>query len=532
MLESIGEYQNLGAGAVAGAIAVCYLAATLASAGGIGGGGLILPILMVVGGFDFKGAVILSISAVFGNTLSQVVVNSTKRHPLLEKRPLIDFDLVSILLPAQLGGANVGIILAKALPPASLMVVAVIILLSASLKIFRKGISLWKKETEDIQKMTAIDAKSVNSLHFGEDIEGSSNTDSLLGARDREYHISEKANEERQFSEESVVSRHSRTSHIEEAKLGYRVISKDYLNVVPSWQGEGERPGEGHADDGTRTASRLDNSGASTEALREVIEDINDFQLEIVQEQNLELAVDSPMLPAGHQGIAQMAKKEPIEWPMAPIMRIVVSWVAFATMVLINKASFKQCTEDYVALLAASYVPLIVAVFWGLVAVSKRQRNMPETVLLGDLDLSKASIDSFQLYVAPTALFITGVLCSLLGIGGGELIGPLFLSLGMLPQVAGASTSALTSTNSALTMLHYLLSGDINYDWFLLLFTVGASGGLSGRWLSRYVIKTYGRPSFCVFALSVILLMSVCMLGYEMSDHKPKDYTHIDSFCH
>ena len=60
---------------------------------------------------------------------------------------------------------------------------------------------------------------------------------------------------------------------------------------------------------------------------------------------------------------------------------------------------------------------------------------------------------------------------------------------------------------------------------------VGASGGLSGRWLSRWVIKTYGRPSMCVFALSVILLMSVTMLSYELSHKTKAEFEDLEPLC-
>lgn len=148
-----GDYSSKGPGALAGAFILCYFAATLGSASGIGGGGLILPIILVVGGIPFDTAVILCITVVLGNTLSQVVVNLRKTHPLDETRPLIDFNLVSVLLPAQIGGANLGVLFAASLPSASLMILAMVMLLVVSLKIGKKGISLYKKESEELMMM-------------------------------------------------------------------------------------------------------------------------------------------------------------------------------------------------------------------------------------------------------------------------------------------------------------------------------------------------------------------------------------------
>lgn len=88
-----------------------YLSSSLSAAGGLGGGALNVPILWLLWGFSFHTAVILSLCTLSGNYLMQVAVNFTKRHPLNSARPLIYWDIILILLPAELGGANLGVIL-------------------------------------------------------------------------------------------------------------------------------------------------------------------------------------------------------------------------------------------------------------------------------------------------------------------------------------------------------------------------------------------------------------------------------------
>jgi uncharacterized membrane protein YfcA len=102
--------------------AVLFFCSTLAAAGGIGGGALNVPILLAVFGYPYKEAVVLSLCAVAGNTLSQVAVNIRKRHPLDKSRPLIYFDAALVLTPAQLGGNDIGVVLASILPTTVLMV--------------------------------------------------------------------------------------------------------------------------------------------------------------------------------------------------------------------------------------------------------------------------------------------------------------------------------------------------------------------------------------------------------------------------
>ena len=85
-----------------GALAI-YSACLLAAAGGIGGGSINLPIYLVLYGFSYDRAVVLSLVTVMGNYMSQVGINLQKRHFSKPSRPLIYWDCVLILMPAQLG---------------------------------------------------------------------------------------------------------------------------------------------------------------------------------------------------------------------------------------------------------------------------------------------------------------------------------------------------------------------------------------------------------------------------------------------
>lgn len=129
---------------------VLYLASTLASAAGIGGGGLNVPILIVLFGFGFSKAAVLSLWTVLGNILAQFSLNYNARHPEKMARPLIYWDVIVVLLPAQLGGASIGVILSDLCPKTILVILAMIILSFACIKTLIKGIDKYKKESHHI----------------------------------------------------------------------------------------------------------------------------------------------------------------------------------------------------------------------------------------------------------------------------------------------------------------------------------------------------------------------------------------------
>ena len=78
---------------IVGSLAL-FLGSTLASAAGIGGGGLALPILITIFNFPFDKSVVLSLYAVWGNTLLQILFNFSLRHPQNVTRPLIYWDAI------------------------------------------------------------------------------------------------------------------------------------------------------------------------------------------------------------------------------------------------------------------------------------------------------------------------------------------------------------------------------------------------------------------------------------------------------
>lgn len=81
--------------------AVCTLPA---SGGGIGGGGLLVPLYINVYSLDTSYAIPLSIATIFGGQIANLWWNGPKKHPTAKTRSLIDWDLALLWnLPLLLG---------------------------------------------------------------------------------------------------------------------------------------------------------------------------------------------------------------------------------------------------------------------------------------------------------------------------------------------------------------------------------------------------------------------------------------------
>lgn len=76
----------------------------VAASGGIGGGGILVPILILIFEFSPKHAIPLSTFTIVGSSITNMVLNITKRHPHAD-RPLVDWDLILVMEPLTMAGA-------------------------------------------------------------------------------------------------------------------------------------------------------------------------------------------------------------------------------------------------------------------------------------------------------------------------------------------------------------------------------------------------------------------------------------------
>lgn len=76
----------------------------IAASGGVGGGGILVPLLIIVYGFHPKNAIALSNFTILGSSVTNMVLNVYKRHPEAD-RPLVDWDLILVMEPLTMAGA-------------------------------------------------------------------------------------------------------------------------------------------------------------------------------------------------------------------------------------------------------------------------------------------------------------------------------------------------------------------------------------------------------------------------------------------
>jgi len=115
--------------------AIC---AALAMSAGIGGGGLFVPLLILVLEKNVSTATSMSQCLIAGAAVAGLIYNLQQRHPERD-RPVIDVSLVLFLAPLQMAGALVGNVLNRMLPKSILIILMVVVLSISDIKTFMKG---------------------------------------------------------------------------------------------------------------------------------------------------------------------------------------------------------------------------------------------------------------------------------------------------------------------------------------------------------------------------------------------------------
>lgn len=122
------------------------LGGAFGSVGGVGGGGIFVPMLMLIIGFDPKSATAISKCMITGAAISTVYFNLKLKHPTFDI-PMIDYNMVLLMMPMLMLGITIGVSLSVVFANWMITLLLIIIFTGTSIKALFKGADTWKKET-------------------------------------------------------------------------------------------------------------------------------------------------------------------------------------------------------------------------------------------------------------------------------------------------------------------------------------------------------------------------------------------------
>ncbi|KAH9714338.1 hypothetical protein WN944_022051 [Citrus x changshan-huyou] len=384
------------------------------SVGGVGGGGIFVPMLNLIVGFDAKSSAAVSKCMVTGGAVSAVVYNLRQRHPTLDI-PVIDYDLALLFQPLLVLGISIGVAFNVIFADWMITVLLIVLFLVLSTRAFLKGVETWKKET--ITKREA--AKQLELIGNGYQTEECK--------CDPEYLSNDTTPEETREPKKSKVS------------IIENIYWKEFGLLVAVW--------------------------------------------------------------------------------------------AIILALQIAKNYTTTCSVLY-WVLNLLQIPVAGGVSaYEAVALYKGRRKIASK---GD-EGTKWRASQLVFYCA--CGITAGMVGGLLGLGGGFILGPLFLELGIPPQVSSATALFAITFSSSMSVVEYYLLKRFPVPYALYFFALSIIAAFVGQHVLKKLIKILGRASIIIFTLSFIIFVSAVSLGgvglakmIKRIEHK--EYMGFDNICY
>ncbi|KAL5579165.1 hypothetical protein UlMin_011607 [Ulmus minor] len=373
-----------------------FIAASISSAGGVGGGGLFIPILTIVAGVDLKTASSFSAFMVTGASIANVICNLVSASHKFGGKPLVDFDIALLSQPSMLLGVSIGVICNLVFPEWLITIMFAVFLAWSTLKTCKNGVMCWKLETEDQLR----------------------------------------------------------------------------------------RSGNGELENG-------------------LVKDLCSDEKEGVKD------LKEPLL--GTKGNCQSG------FPWMKLGVLVLVWCSFCFLYLLRGnrygqgiTSIEPCGMVY-WMLSSLQIPLaMLYTAWILCRKERPEHHNLNQKKVGE-DLTRVEQQSNKL-VFPVMALLAGILGGVFGIGGGMLISPLLLQVGIAPEVTAATCSFMVFFSSTMSAFQYLLLGMEHVEVALIFAAICFAASLLGLIVVQKAIQDYGRASLIVFSVGLVMALSTVLM--------------------
>lgn len=374
----------------------CFIAASISSAGGIGGGGLYIPILTIVASLDLKTASSFSAFMVTGGSVANVMCNMFTRSAKFGGQTLVDYDIAILSEPCMLLGVSVGVICNLVFPEWLVTILFAVFLACSTFKTCQNGVFHWKLESEEVNR--------------------------------------------------------NESGNLENGLVENQTSTKESEEVISS--------------------------------------------------------VKEPLL-----GVELTNSVLRFPWMKLGILFII--WFSFSILYLLRGNRYgegiipmESCGFGY-WVVSSLQIPLAI-IFTALILYRKESCQHQTINQQGMEDLTGGGTSNKLIF--PVMALLAGMLGGVFGIGGGMLISPLLLHVGIAPEITAATCSFMVFFSSSMSALQYLLLGMEHVDTAIILSVICFVASLLGLLVVQRAIVKYGRASMIVFSVSTVMALSTVLM--------------------
>lgn len=198
-------------------------------------------------------------------------------------------------------------------------------------------------------------------------------------------------------------------------------------------------------------------------------------------------------------------------------LQLVAMWVGFLVLQFL-KSRREQCSAAYGWLLAVQAAAALATTAFFIVSTSTdlgSRRSAGREPLLGPRSGDSGAggggpaqlplYSPRQLLRCAAVILVGSCIAGLLGIGGGMILGPLLLGLGVHPLVTASTSAVLVLFSSSTATFAFAMDGRLNVQFALVYGVLCAFASLTGVTVVGMIVRRSGRTSLVVLILAVII---------------------------
>lgn len=450
------------------AIPLYIIFAMLAISSGVGGGLFWVPLFTALMQFTVKSAAALSQSCVAGGCLGGTIYSIMQRNPHLDSRPMIDYSLTLVLMPALVQGISIGVMLNYIIPSVIISSLLVIILLLISARTLYQGVKLVKAEKR-VKK--SVDEEP-----------GMIGDDGSLPEEERASPLNTDESD-------SMNSRQSPNAVVQD-RTYERASIEAKINALKLSLAEKGQKVQGHSLKLVKHTSRM--------ISRKVTKVFGTIQ--------------KPLIPWNH---------------LIEILFISAAFVGLQ----IGKSFFPRCSWQVWTMFAIQIAFMVACSAFFIwfhehpvpIKHSHHTHRLASECTSDDGGDDNEDEDEdwkpSKLALIWVLTLILGVLSGTVGLGGGVLMTPLLLELHVHPQTAAATSTFITLFASTTAAVSFGLDDRLNLQYMALYAPICLLGGFLGVYILTGLIKKYkftGMVSVLVGGL--VFVSAVLVIAFALRE--------------
>ena len=210
-----------------------------------------------------------------------------------------------------------------------------------------------------------------------------------------------------------------------------------------------------------------------------------------------------------HQGLC-------VPWRVVQFAELSCLWAAFLGLQY-GKISFSQCSWQYALICSAQAVFSLtttgVFIFQAHALRSVTPRNNLQVSLL-NVQKPVVSHHSWSMSKLIRCVFLVlmgGIVAGMLGFGGGMVLNPLMLDLGINPLVSSATSSVMVLFSASAATFSFAISGRLNFQYAIVYGGICAVASIFGVAVISTSVRRSGKGSRIVFTLAFIIAVGALM---------------------